>query len=160
MDLYSNLLIQTLLGEDTGQYTTKLFGANDEGTFDVRNAEARRAKNAQRKEELQREIDGDCVETEVGETGPCQFSKCTTCGDDYHTPNELTKVYLRNVEKALSASNRGDIESQKLLKSVPLRTEQRPTSTNLDDYVRSPVYIFSPHEGLPKGNLLMFSVCC
>jgi hypothetical protein len=117
-------------------------GANDKATFDVRNAEARRAKNAQSKEELQRKIDGDCAETVTGNTGPCKLSNCTICGHDYHTPNKLTESYLQKVEKALGASNRNDIGSQKLLSSVPLRGEQRPTSTNLNDYLLNPVYIF------------------
>jgi hypothetical protein len=41
-DFGRNKLIQTQLGEDTGQYSEKCFGANDKGTFDVLNAEARR----------------------------------------------------------------------------------------------------------------------
>jgi hypothetical protein len=49
-------VIQTLLGpEDVGQFSEKIFGANDEAIFDIINAEKRKAKNAQRKEKLQRE---------------------------------------------------------------------------------------------------------
>jgi hypothetical protein len=152
-DFGRNKLIQTQLEEDIGQYSEKCFGANDKGTFDVINAEARRAKKTQRKEELQREDDGDCAEAE--NTGRCQFINCTTCGQDFRSPNKLTKAYLEKVVTALSASNRDDVSSQKFLSSVPLRREQRPTSTNLGDYLLAPVYIFSPHEGLPKGNLFM-----
>ena len=154
-----NSLIQKLLGkEDVGQFSKRLFGANDKATFDIINAEKRKAKNAQRKEELQREIDGDCAETVAEDSGPCQLSNCTICGHDYQTPNKLTEEYLQKVEKALGASKRDDEESQNLLLSVPLLREQRPTSTNLNDYLRSPVYIFYPHHGLPKGNFLIFLI--
>jgi hypothetical protein len=120
-----NSLIQNHLGKkDVGQFSKRLFGANNKATFDVINAEKRRAKNAQRKEELQREIDGDCAETVAEDTGPCQLSNCTICGHDYQTPNKLTEEYLQKVEKALGASKRDDVESQKLLLSVPLRREQ------------------------------------
>jgi hypothetical protein len=80
-DCVFNSLIQTLLGpEVVGQFSDGWFGANNEATFDIINAGKRKAENAHRKEELQREIDGDCNETVAGDAGPCQLSNCTTCG--------------------------------------------------------------------------------
>jgi hypothetical protein len=100
-DCVFNSVIQTLLGpEDVGsQFSDRLFGANDEATFDIINAEKRKAENAQRKEELQREIDGDCDETVAEDAGPCQLSNCTFCGRDYQTPNRLTKENLQKSKK-------------------------------------------------------------
>lgn len=135
MDLALNKVTQLLLGKDIGQYCPQLFGIGVKEKPVSRN--------------VSDEVDDDITNISEDEDFRKQYPICSRpeCGKSCRSPNLLMEKYIERIKLAASTTT----YDEAYLLSIKNSIDDRPTSTDIDDYLKKPVYVFLPHLGLPKG---------
>jgi hypothetical protein len=123
MDFGINSVIQSLLGNDDGQYCKSLFGLGERAqNYHVNNIE-----------------DIDSNPNESDSDNSVSKECCQLCSKTYQSPNNLAVDEIRRCKSLLKVSGRGHF----------LR-DNSITSLNLDDYLRPSIWCWHPQRLLPS----------